>query len=101
MTAPHAPTADLQILLDRPDADVNDEMRAPENFAKVVTAIPGGGLGGLGEVQASRGCRQSCHGLHRDRITSAGGTSAGVGGALRGVALFVPWRPRRPGVGPR
>ncbi len=30
----------LQISLDRPDADVNDEMRAPQNFAKVVTAIP-------------------------------------------------------------
>jgi len=30
----------LQISLDRPDADVNDEMRAPENFRKVVTAIP-------------------------------------------------------------
>jgi len=30
----------LQISLDRPDADVNDEMRAPDNFAKVVTAIP-------------------------------------------------------------
>jgi len=26
--------------LDRPDADVNDEMRAPDNFSKVVTAIP-------------------------------------------------------------
>lgn len=30
----------LQISLDRPDADVNDEMRAPDNFAKVVAAIP-------------------------------------------------------------
>ncbi len=30
----------LQISLDRPDADANDEMRAPDNFAKVVTAIP-------------------------------------------------------------
>ena len=30
----------LQISLDRPDADVNDEMRAPQNFAKVVAAIP-------------------------------------------------------------
>lgn len=30
----------LQISLDRPDADVNDEMRAPDNFRKVVTAIP-------------------------------------------------------------
>ncbi len=30
----------LQISLDRPDADANDEMRAPDNFAKVVEAIP-------------------------------------------------------------
>lgn len=30
----------LQISLDRPDADVNDEMRSPGNFRKVVTAIP-------------------------------------------------------------
>jgi MoaA/NifB/PqqE/SkfB family radical SAM enzyme len=30
----------LQISLDRPDADANDEMRAPDNFAKVVAAIP-------------------------------------------------------------
>lgn len=30
----------LQISLDRPDADLNDEMRAPDNFRKVVTAIP-------------------------------------------------------------
>lgn len=30
----------LQISLDRPDADVNDEMRAPDNFRKVVAAIP-------------------------------------------------------------
>lgn len=30
----------LQISLDRPDADANDAMRAPENFAKVVAAIP-------------------------------------------------------------
>lgn len=30
----------LQISLDRPDADANDEMRAPENFRKVVGAIP-------------------------------------------------------------
>jgi len=30
----------LQISLDRPDPDVNDEMRAPGNFAKVVAAIP-------------------------------------------------------------
>jgi MoaA/NifB/PqqE/SkfB family radical SAM enzyme len=30
----------LQISLDRPDADVNDAMRAPDNFAKVVAAIP-------------------------------------------------------------
>ncbi|WP_300011267.1 radical SAM protein [Pseudonocardia sp.] len=30
----------LQISLDRPDPDVNDEMRAPDNFAKVVAAIP-------------------------------------------------------------
>lgn len=34
-----APVA-LQISLDRPDPDVNDTMRAPGNFAKVVTAIP-------------------------------------------------------------
>jgi pyruvate-formate lyase-activating enzyme len=30
----------LQISLDRPDADANDAMRAPDNFAKVVAAIP-------------------------------------------------------------
>lgn len=30
----------LQISLDRPDADVNDEMRAPDNFRKVTQAIP-------------------------------------------------------------
>ena len=30
----------LQISLDRPDPDVNDAMRAPSNFRKVVTAIP-------------------------------------------------------------
>jgi MoaA/NifB/PqqE/SkfB family radical SAM enzyme len=30
----------LQISLDRPDPDANDAMRAPENFRKVVTAIP-------------------------------------------------------------
>lgn len=30
----------LQISLDRPDADINDEMRAPDNFRKVTTAIP-------------------------------------------------------------
>jgi MoaA/NifB/PqqE/SkfB family radical SAM enzyme len=30
----------LQISLDAPDPDVNDEMRGPENFAKVVDAIP-------------------------------------------------------------
>ncbi|MBC8094073.1 MAG: radical SAM protein [Pseudonocardia sp.] len=30
----------LQISLDRPDADTNDAMRAPDNFAKVVAAIP-------------------------------------------------------------
>jgi len=30
----------LQISLDRPDADVNDEMRAPDNFRKVVAAVP-------------------------------------------------------------
>lgn len=30
----------LQISLDRPDPDANDAMRAPENFHKVVTAIP-------------------------------------------------------------
>ncbi len=30
----------LQISLDRPDPDENDEMRGPENFAKVVDAIP-------------------------------------------------------------
>src|SRR5206468_1021576 len=29
----------LQISLDRPDPEVNDEMRAPHNFAKVVAAI--------------------------------------------------------------
>jgi Predicted Fe-S oxidoreductases len=30
----------LQISLDRPDADANDAMRAPDNFANVVAAIP-------------------------------------------------------------
>ena len=30
----------LQISLDSPDPDVNDEMRGPENFAKVVEVIP-------------------------------------------------------------
>jgi MoaA/NifB/PqqE/SkfB family radical SAM enzyme len=30
----------LQISLDRPDPQTNDEMRGPENFHKVVTAIP-------------------------------------------------------------
>lgn len=30
----------LQISLDRPDANANDAMRAPDNFAKVVAAIP-------------------------------------------------------------
>ena len=30
----------LQISLDSPDPDVNDEMRGPDNFAKVVDAIP-------------------------------------------------------------
>lgn len=30
----------LQISLDRPDPDRNDEMRAPDNFAKVVAAVP-------------------------------------------------------------
>lgn len=30
----------LQISLDRPDADANDAMRAPDNFRKVVAAIP-------------------------------------------------------------
>lgn len=30
----------LQISLDRPDPDTNDEMRGPDNFAKAVTAIP-------------------------------------------------------------
>jgi MoaA/NifB/PqqE/SkfB family radical SAM enzyme len=30
----------LQISLDRPDADANDEMRAPDNFRKVVAAVP-------------------------------------------------------------
>jgi len=30
----------LQISLDRPDADLNDEMRAPDNFRKVVAAVP-------------------------------------------------------------
>jgi MoaA/NifB/PqqE/SkfB family radical SAM enzyme len=34
-----APVA-LQISLDRPDPDRNDAMRAPDNFAKVVAAIP-------------------------------------------------------------
>ncbi len=32
--------AALQISLDRPDPDANDAMRAPQNFRKVVTAIP-------------------------------------------------------------
>lgn len=31
---------EVQISLDRPDPEPNDEMRGPENFAKVVTAIP-------------------------------------------------------------
>jgi MoaA/NifB/PqqE/SkfB family radical SAM enzyme len=39
-----APLADLpialQISLDSPDPDVNDEMRGPDNFAKVVDAVP-------------------------------------------------------------
>jgi len=30
----------LQISLDRPDPDANDEMRGPDNFRKVVAAIP-------------------------------------------------------------
>lgn len=30
----------IQISLDRPDPEPNDEMRGPVNFAKVVTAIP-------------------------------------------------------------
>ncbi len=30
----------LQISLDRPDADADDAMRAPDNFTKVVAAIP-------------------------------------------------------------
>lgn len=30
----------LQISLDRPDPDANDAMRAPQNFAKVIAAIP-------------------------------------------------------------
>jgi len=30
----------IQISLDRPDPEPNDEMRGPENFAKVVAAIP-------------------------------------------------------------
>jgi MoaA/NifB/PqqE/SkfB family radical SAM enzyme len=30
----------LQISLDRPDPDANDEMRGPENFARVVAAVP-------------------------------------------------------------
>jgi len=30
----------IQISLDRPEPEVNDEMRGPENFAKVVAAIP-------------------------------------------------------------
>jgi MoaA/NifB/PqqE/SkfB family radical SAM enzyme len=38
------PLADLpfavQISLDSPDPDVNDEMRAPDNFAKVLAAVP-------------------------------------------------------------
>lgn len=34
-----APVA-LQISLDSPDPDVNDEMRGPDNFAKVIDAIP-------------------------------------------------------------
>ena len=32
--------AQIQISLDRPDPEPNDEMRGPENFAKVVAAIP-------------------------------------------------------------
>lgn len=31
---------ELQISLDSPDADVNDALRGPENFAKVVDAVP-------------------------------------------------------------
>ena len=30
----------VQISLDRPEPEANDEMRGPENFAKVITAIP-------------------------------------------------------------
>ena len=30
----------VQISLDRPDPEPNDEMRGPENFAKVIAAIP-------------------------------------------------------------
>jgi MoaA/NifB/PqqE/SkfB family radical SAM enzyme len=30
----------VQISLDSPDPDVNDEMRAPDNFAKVLAAVP-------------------------------------------------------------
>jgi MoaA/NifB/PqqE/SkfB family radical SAM enzyme len=30
----------IQISLDHPDPDLNDEMRGPENFAKVVAAVP-------------------------------------------------------------
>jgi len=32
--------AAIQVSLDRPDPDENDEMRGPDNFAKVVAAIP-------------------------------------------------------------
>jgi MoaA/NifB/PqqE/SkfB family radical SAM enzyme len=32
--------AQIQISLDRPDPDANDQMRGPENFRKVVDAIP-------------------------------------------------------------
>lgn len=39
-----APLAELpaavQVSLDRPDPDANDELRGPDNFAKVVAAIP-------------------------------------------------------------
>jgi len=42
--APLEPLAGLpvqiQISLDRPDPEPNDEMRGPQNFAKVVAAIP-------------------------------------------------------------
>ncbi len=30
----------IQISLDRPEAEANDEMRGPENFAKVIEAVP-------------------------------------------------------------